>query len=189
MAKQILFDEEVRDALREGVDLLAEAVKVTLGPKGRTVALDRPFGEPMVIDDGVTIAGDLALADPCANMGAQLLKEAAIRTSEAAGDGATTAAVLAQALVDVGLHNLAAGANPMQLKQGIDQGTEALVAALRAAAIPVADTGALVQIATISATDEQIGRLVAEVFEKVGKEGAIAIEESRRRWGRIPTSK
>lgn len=181
MAKQILFDEEARDALKEGVDILSEAVKVTLGPKGRTVALDQPFGEPTVIDDGVTIARGLTLANPGANMGAQLLKEAAIRTSEAAGDGTTTATVLAQALVDIGLHNLEAGANPMQLKQGIDQGTEALVAALRAAAISVADKNAMVQIATVSATDDTIGHLIADVFEKVGKEGAIAVEESRGR--------
>lgn len=181
MAKQILFEEEARDALREGVDILSEAVKVTLGPKGRTVTLDRPSGEPIVIDDGVTIARELTLADPGANMGAQLLKEAAIRTSEAAGDGTTTATVLAQALVDIGLHNLEAGANPMQLKQGIDQGTDALVAALQCAAIPVADKNALIQIATVSSTDGTIGQLIADVLEKVGKEGAVAVEASRGR--------
>ena len=181
MVKQILFDEEARDALKEGVDTLAEVVKVTLGPKGRTVALGQPFGEPTIIDDGATIARDLVLADPCANMGAQLLKEAALRTSEVAGDGTTTATVLAQALVDFGLHLLSAGANPMQLKQGIDLGTDALVAALHAAAIPVADRNSLVQIATISSTDEQIGHLIAEAIEKVGREGAVTVEEARGR--------
>lgn len=181
MATQILFEEEARHALKEGMNIVSEAVKVTLGPKGRTVALSQPFGEPTVIDDGVTIAREIALEDPFANMGAQLLKEAALRTSEAAGDGTTTATVLAQELVTEGLKNLAAGANPMQLKQGIDLGTEALVTALRAAAIPVADKNALVQIATVSATDETIGHLIADVIDRVGKEGAIAIEESRGR--------
>jgi chaperonin GroEL len=128
MAKQLIFDEAAYHALKKGIDMLAEAVKVTLGPKGRNVALDKKFGAPTVINDGVTIAKEIALENPFENMGAQLLKEAATRTNDVAGDGTTTATVLAQAIVNEGLKNLAAGANPMQLKQGIDKGTEALVA-------------------------------------------------------------
>jgi chaperonin GroEL len=179
MAKQILFDEEARRALKRGIDTLAEAVKVTLGPKGRNVALDKRFGAPTVINDGVTIAREIALEDPFENMGAQLLKEAATRTNDVAGDGTTTATVLAQAIVSEGLKNLAAGANPMQLKQGIEKGTEAVVECLRSQAIPVVDRREIEQIASISATDETIGRLIAEVMDRVGKEGVITVEESR----------
>src|SRR5258708_35797557 len=181
MAKQLVFDDDARRSLKKGIDLMAEAVKATLGPKGRNVAVDKKFGSTTVTHDGVTVAKEISLEQPFENMGAQLLKEAATRTSEVAGDGTTTATGLAQALVTEGLKNLAAGANPMQLKQGIDQGTEALVAALRLGAIPVVDKQAMVQIATVSATDVTIGRLIADVIDKVGKEGAIAIEESRRR--------
>ena len=137
MAKQILFDEDARHALKRGVDILAQAVKVTLGPKGRNVGLDKKYGAPTVINDGVTIAKEIELQDPFENMGAQLLKEAATRTNDVAGDGTTTATVLAQSIVSEGLKNVAAGANPMQLKQGIDKGTEAIVAYIRTEAIPV----------------------------------------------------
>jgi chaperonin GroEL len=179
MAKQILFDEEARHCLKKGIDTLSEAVKVTLGPKGRNVALDKKFGAPTVINDGVTIAKEIALENPFENMGAQLLKEAASRTNDVAGDGTTTATVLAQAIVNEGLKNLAAGANPMQLKLGIDKGTEAVVASIRAEAIPVAGKKEIAQIASISAADETIGQLIAEVMDKVGKDGVITVEESR----------
>lgn len=179
MAKQILFDEEARHALKRGIDTLAEAVKVTLGPKGRNVALDKKFGAPTVINDGVTIAKEIALEDPFENMGAQLLKEAATRTNDVARDGITTATMLAQAIVSEGLKNLAAGANPVQLKQGIEKGTEAVVECIRSQAIPVADRREIEQIASISAADETIGRLIAEVMDRVGKEGVITVEESR----------
>ena len=179
MAKQILFDEDARHALKRGVDILAQAVKVTLGPKGRNVGLDKKYGAPTVINDGVTIAKEIELQDPFENMGAQLLKEAATRTNDVAGDGTTTATVLAQSIVSEGLKNLAAGANPMQLKQGIDKGTEAIVAYIRTEAIPVESKKEIAQIASISASDETIGQLIAEVMDKVGKEGVITVEESR----------
>src|SRR5437660_9647167 len=137
MAKQLVFDEQARRSLKKGIDMLAEAVKVTLGPKGRNVALDKKFGAPTVTHDGVTVAKEIQLEEPFENMGAQLLKEAATKTNDVAGDGTTTATVLAQSVVNEGLKNLAAGANPMQLKHGIDKGTEAVVAYIRQQAIPV----------------------------------------------------
>jgi chaperonin GroEL len=161
MAKQLIFDEEARHALKQGVDLLAGVVKITLGPKGRNVAFDKQFGAPTVINDGVTIAKEITLENPFENMGAQLLKEAATRTNDVAGDGTTTATVLAQAIVTEGLRNLAAGANPMQLKQGIDKGTEALVTSIRSEAIPVESRKEIAQIAAISAADETVGELIA----------------------------
>ncbi len=179
MAKQLVFDEEARRALKRGIDILAGAVKTTLGPKGRNVALDKKFGAPSVTHDGVTVAKEIQLEDPFENMGAQLLKEAATKTNDVAGDGTTTATVLAQAIVNEGLKNLAAGANPMQLKYGIDRGTEAVVAYLRKSAIPVDGQKEIAQIATVSAADEQIGQLIAEVMDRVGKDGVITVEESR----------
>jgi chaperonin GroEL len=179
MAKQILFDEEARRSLKKGIDILADAVKSTLGPKGRNVALDKKFGAPSVTHDGVTVAKEIQLEDPFENMGAQLLKEAATKTNDVAGDGTTTATVLAQAIVTEGLKNLAAGANPMQLKQGIDKGTEAVVEYIRKLAVPVEGKKEIAQIASISAADEQIGNLIAEVMERVGKDGVITVEESR----------
>jgi len=179
MAKQLVFDEEARRALKRGIDILAGAVKSTLGPKGRNVALDKKFGAPSITHDGVTVAKEIQLEDPFENMGAQLLKEAATKTNDVAGDGTTTATVLAQAIVNEGLKNLAAGANPMQLKQGIDRGTEAVVAYLRKSAIPVEGQKEIAQIATVSAADEQIGHLIAEVMDRVGKDGVITVEESR----------
>jgi len=179
MAKQVVFNDEARRALKRGIDTLASAVKTTLGPKGRNVALDKKFGAPSVTHDGVTVAKEIELEDPWENMGAQLLKEAATRTNDIAGDGTTTATVLAQAIVTEGLKNLAAGANPMQLKYGIDKGTEAIVSYLRQLAIPVEGKKEIAQIASISAADEQIGELIADVMDKVGKDGVITVEESR----------
>jgi chaperonin GroEL len=179
MAKQIIFDEEARRSLKKGIDILAVAVKTTLGPKGRNVALDKKFGAPSVTHDGVTVAKEISLEDPFENMGAQLLKEAATKTNDVAGDGTTTATVLAQAIVNEGLKNLAAGANPMQLKHGIDKGTEAVVEFIRNLAIPVDSKKEIAQIASISAADETIGDLIAEVMDKVGKDGVITVEESR----------
>src|SRR5438552_8796688 len=179
MAKQLVFDEDARRSLKKGIDILAEAVKSTLGPKGRNVALDKKFGAPSVTHDGVTVAKEISLENPFENMGAQLLKEAATRTNDVAGDGTTTATVLAQAIVNEGLKNLAAGANPMQLKQGIDKGTDAVVEYIRQLAIPVEDKKEIAQIAAISAADEQIGNLIAEVMDRVGKDGVITVEESR----------
>jgi len=179
MAKQLLFEDEARRSLKKGIDILAEAVKKTLGPKGRNVALDKKFGAPTVTHDGVTVAKEIQLEDPFENMGAQLLKEAATRTNDVAGDGTTTATVLAQAVVMEGLKNLAAGANPMQLKYGIDKGTEAVVEYIRSIAIPVESKKEIAQIASISAADEQIGNLIADVMDRVGKDGVITVEASR----------
>ncbi len=179
MAKQLVFDEEARRSLKKGIDILAGAVKTTLGPKGRNVALDKKFGAPTVTHDGVTVAKEIQLEDPFENMGAQLLKEAATKTNDVAGDGTTTATVLAQAIVNEGLKNLAAGANPMQLKFGIDRGAEAIVDYLRSVAIPVEGKKEIAQIAAISAADEQIGNLIADVMDRVGKDGVITVEASR----------
>jgi chaperonin GroEL len=179
MAKQLVFDDDARRSLKKGIDLMAEAVKATLGPKGRNVALDKKFGSPTVTHDGVTVAKEISLEQPFENMGAQLLKEAATRTNDVAGDGTTTATVLAQAIVTEGLKNLAAGANPMQLKQGIDKGTEAVVEYIRSEAIPVEGKKEIAQVASISAADDAIGQLIAEVMDKVGKDGVITVEESR----------
>jgi chaperonin GroEL len=179
MAKQLVFDEQARRSLKKGIDTLASAVKTTLGPKGRNVALDKKFGAPTVTHDGVTVAKEISLEDPFENMGAQLLKEAATKTNDVAGDGTTTATVLAQAIVNEGLKNLAAGANPMQLRQGIDKGVQAVVEYIRANATPVEGKKEIAQIATVSAADPQIGTLIADVMERVGKDGVITVEESK----------
>jgi chaperonin GroEL len=179
MAKQLVFDEQARRSLKKGIDVLAGAVKTTLGPKGRNVALDKKFGAPTVTHDGVTVAKEIQLEDPFENMGAQLLKEAATKTNDVAGDGTTTATVLAQAIVNEGLRNLAAGANPMQLRAGIEKATAAVVDYIKALSIPVEDRKEIAQIAAISAADEQIGDLIADVMEHVGKDGVITVEESR----------
>jgi chaperonin GroEL len=179
MAKQLEFDEQARRSLKRGIDTLASAVKTTLGPKGRNVALDKKFGAPTVTHDGVTVAKEITLEDPFENMGAQLLKEAATKTNDVAGDGTTTATVLAQAIVNEGLRNLAAGANPMQLRQGIEQGVRAVVAYINESSTPVEGKKEIAQIATVSAADPQIGDLIAEVMERVGKDGVITVEESR----------
>lgn len=179
MAKQILFESEARRNIKIGVDMLANAVKTTLGPKGRNVALDKKWGTPTITHDGVTVAKEIELKDPFQNMGAQLLKEAATRTNDITGDGTTTATVLAQAIVNEGLRNVVAGANPMQLKWGIEAGRDAVVKALRTMAIPVAGKQKIAQVASISAADPQIGALIAEVMDKVGKDGVITVEESK----------
>jgi chaperonin GroEL len=179
MAKLITYDEEARAAMKRGMDALADAVKTTLGPKGRNVALDKKYGSPTVTHDGVTVARDIELNDPFENMGAQLLKEAATKTEDVAGDGTTTATVLAQAIVTEGLKNVASGANPMQIKLGIDKAAETVAQAIKAAAQPVKGRDEIAQVATVSAADPEIGDLIAEVMDKVGKDGVITVEESK----------
>ena len=179
MAKLIAYDEEARRSLKKGIDALADAVKTTLGPKGRNVALDKKFGAPTVTHDGVTVARDIELEDPFENMGAQLLKEAATKTEDVAGDGTTTATVLAQAIVNDGLKNVAAGANPMQMKIGIEKAAAAVAEAVKQAAKPVRGHDEVAQVATVSAADPEIGNLIAEVMDKVGKDGVITVEESK----------
>jgi chaperonin GroEL len=179
VAKVIEFNETARGSLKEGVDTLANAVKTTLGPKGRNVALDKKYGAPTVTHDGVTVAKEIELDDQFANMGAQLLKQAATKTNDVAGDGTTTATVLAQAIVREGMRNVAAGANAMLLKRGIDLASDALIAEIQAKATPVKGKEEIAQVATISAADPAIGDLIAEVMEKVGKDGVITVEESK----------
>ncbi len=179
MAKLISYNEEARTSLKIGIDALADAVSTTLGPKGRNVALDKKYGAPTVTHDGVTVARDIELADPFENMGAQLLKEAATKTEDVAGDGTTTATVLAQAIVTEGLKNVAAGANPMQMKIGIDAAEAALSEAIRKASVPVKGHDEIAQVAAISAADKEIGDLIADVFDKTGKDGVITVEESK----------
>jgi len=180
MAKQMLFDEAARHALKNGVDALADAVKITLGPRGRNVVLEKKFGSPTITNDGVTIAKDIELEDPFENIGAQLAKEIASKTNDIAGDGTTTATVLGQAIVTEGLKNVAAGANPMALKRGIEQAAEVVVAAIKKSAISVTKREQMAQVAAISANnDNEIGELIAEVMEKVGKDGVITVEESK----------
>lgn len=179
MAKQMIFEDDARRKLKTGVDALANAVKTTLGPKGRNVALDKKWGAPTVTHDGVTVAKDIELEDPFENMGAQLLKEAATKTNDAAGDGTTTATVLAQSIVNEGLKNLVAGANAMLLKQGIETAAAKVVEAIRQSAIEVSGKKDIAQVATISAADPEIGNLIAEVMDKVGKDGVITVEESK----------
>ena len=179
MAKQILFDEEVRHSLKKGIDTLADAVKVTLGPKGHCVALDKKWGAPTVIDDGVTIAKDIELPDPFENMGAQLVKEAATKTNDACGDGTTTSTVLAHAMITEGFKNVAAGADAMALKKGIEKATKAIVDELKRVSTEVKGKEQIAQVATITAVDREIGDLIAEVMEKVGKDGVITVEESK----------
>jgi chaperonin GroEL len=180
MAKQLLFDQEARQALKNGIDALADAVKITLGPKGRNVVLDKKFGAPTITNDGVTIAKDVELEDPFENIGAQLAKEVASKTNDIAGDGTTTATVLAQAIVQEGLKNVAAGANPMALKRGLESASESIIDALKKNSTPVTTRQQMAQVASISANnDEAIGSLIGEVMEKVGKDGVITVEESK----------
>jgi chaperonin GroEL len=179
MAKQLAFKEDARRRLKVGVDTLADAVKTTLGPKGRNVALDKKWGAPTVTHDGVTVAKEIELKDPYENMGAQLLKEAATKTNDVAGDGTTTATVLAQAIVTEGLKNVAAGANPMLLKRGIEIAADRASKAIREIAIPVKGKEDIAHVASISAADEEIGNLIADVMDKVGKDGVITVEESK----------
>jgi chaperonin GroEL len=179
MAKQIIFGEEARQALKKGVDALANSVRVTLGPKGHPVALDKKWGAPTVIDDGVTIAKEIELPDPFENMGAQLVKEAASKTNDACGDGTTTSTVLASTIINEGFKNIAAGAEPISLKRGIEKATSAILDELARVSTPVKGKEQIVQVATITAKDTEIGNLIADVMEKVGKDGVITIEESK----------
>ena len=179
MAKEILFNEEARRALGREVDQLANAVKVTLGPKGRNVVLDKKFGSPTITNDGVTIARDIELPDPFENMGAQLVKEVATKTNDGAGDGTTTATVLAQAMIQEGMRNVAAGANPMILKKGIETAVKTLVEEIKKRSIKVSGKAEIAQVASVSAADEEIGGLIAEAMEKVGNDGVITVEESK----------
>lgn len=180
MAKQFKYGDDARKALEAGVDALANTVKITLGPKGRNVVLDRPYGSPLVTNDGVTIAKDVVLSDPFENMGAQIIREVATKTNDVAGDGTTTASVLAQAIVKEGLKNVAAGANPMVLKRGIMYATEQAVEELKKISKDVEDKTAIAQVASISAGDETIGQLISDAMEKVGKDGVITIEEGKQ---------
>ncbi len=180
MAKQIVFDTEARAALKRGVDALADAVKVTLGPKGRNVIIEKSYGAPTVTKDGVTVAKEVQLEDKLENVGAQMVREVASKTSDVAGDGTTTATVLAQAIVTAGLKNVTAGGNPMDLKRGVERATASVVGALRSLSREIAGKGEIAQVASISAnSDTEIGDLIAEAFEKVGKDGVITVEEAK----------
>ena len=179
MAKEILFDEEARRALSRGVDALANAVKVTLGPKGRNVVLEKKYGAPSITNDGVTIARDIELEDHFENMGAQLVKEVATKTNDVAGDGTTTATLLAQAIVREGLKNVVAGANPMIIKKGIEAAVAKLVDEIKNRAQKVEGKEAISQVAAISSGDVEIGQLIADAMEKVGNDGVITVEESK----------
>ncbi|HEX8432590.1 MAG TPA: chaperonin GroEL, partial [Longimicrobium sp.] len=179
-AKELVFSTDARAALKKGVDQLAEAVKVTLGPKGRNVVIDRKFGSPLITKDGVTVAKEVELENPIENMGAQMVKEVATKTSDLAGDGTTTATVLAQAIFREGLKNVTAGANPMSLKRGIDKAVEQVVAQLKSMSVETAGKKEIAQVGTISAnSDEEIGNLIADAMEKVGKDGVITVEEAK----------
>jgi chaperonin GroEL len=179
MPKQILFDEQARRALERGVNAVADAVKVTLGPKGRNVVLEKKFGAPQIINDGVTIAKEIELEDPVENTGAQLVKEVATKTNDVAGDGTTTSTVLAQAMIREGLKNVAAGANGMAIRGGIHKAVDVATAEIKKLSKPVEGRAAITQVATISAQDDEIGNLIAEAMEKVGKDGVITVEESK----------
>ena len=179
MAKDIKFKEEARTGLLKGIDTLADTVKVTLGPKGRNVILDKEYGAPVITNDGVTIARDITCEDRFEDMGAQLLKEVATKTNDVAGDGTTTATLLAQAIIHEGIKNLAAGANPMVLRKGVNKAVEVVVEGLKDYSVPVENKEAIAQVAAISAADEEIGQLIAEAMEKVGKDGVITVEESK----------
>jgi len=179
MAKQIIFGEEARRTLKKGIDTLTDAVKVTLGPKGHAVALDKKWGAPQVVDDGVTIVKEIELPDPFENMGAQLVKEAAIKTNDAVGDGTTTSTVLAHAIISGGFKNIAAGADNMALKRGIEKATRAIIMDLKKQSTQVKGKEQIAQVGTITARDKEIGNLIADVMEKVGKDGVITVEESK----------
>lgn len=179
MAKQLLYGEEARKAIEKGINALANTVKITLGPKGRNVVLDKKYGTPLITNDGVTIAKDIELEDPFENMGAQLVKEVATKTNDTAGDGTTTATVLAQAIIREGLKNLAAGANPMILKSGIEKATNKAVEGLKELSSPITSKNAIAQVASISAGDPKVGEMISEAMEKVGKDGVITVEDSK----------
>ena len=179
MAKEIKYGVDARKALEAGVNQLADTVRVTLGPKGRNVVLDKSFGAPLITNDGVTIAKEIELADPFENMGAQLVKEVATKTNDVAGDGTTTATVLAQAMINEGMKNLAAGANPIVLRKGMKKATEAAVECIKEMSKPIEGKDQIARVAAISASDDEVGEMVATVMEKVTKDGVITIEESK----------
>ena len=179
MAKQFKYNDDARKALENGVNILANTVKITLGPKGRNVVLEKKFSPPLITNDGVTIAKEIVLEDPFENMGASLIREVSIKTNDVAGDGTTTAAVLAQAIVREGLKNLAAGANPIILKKGIMRITEEAVCALKEISKPIENKKSIAQVASISAGDEAVGELIANAMEKVGKDGVITVDEGK----------
>ncbi|MBO6093010.1 MAG: chaperonin GroEL, partial [Oscillospiraceae bacterium] len=179
MAKKIIYGEEARKAIERGVNQLADTVKITLGPKGRNVVLDKKFGTPLITNDGVTIAKEIELEDAFENMGAQLIKEVSTKTNDVAGDGTTTATVLAQSMIAEGLKNLAAGANPMVMKKGIQKAAAEAVEAMKKISQPVSGTGDISRVGTISSGDEEIGKLIADAMEKVSHNGVITIEESK----------
>src|SRR5258708_7631352 len=178
MAKMLQFDEDARRKLERGVNALADAVKVTIGPRGRNVVISKSFGAPTITNDGVTIAREVELDDPYENLGAQLAKEVATKTNDIAGDGTTTATVLAQALIREGLRNVAAGANPMSLKRGIDKAVGAAVASIKSQAKEIDDKSEIAQVATISAADPNVGQILADAIDRVGKDGTVTVEES-----------
>ena len=179
MAKKVLYNEEARAALLKGVDQLANAVRITLGPKGRNVVLDKKFGAPNIVNDGVSIAREIELKDPFENMGAQLVKEVATKTNDVAGDGTTTATLLAQSMIHEGMRNVAAGANPMVLKKGIEKAVKVLVEEIKKKSVPVDTKESIAQVASISSADETIGGLIADAMEKVGNDGVITVEDSK----------
>ena len=179
MAKQIIYGEEARKALQAGIDKLADTVKITLGPKGRNVVLDKKYGSPLITNDGVTIAKEIELEDAFENMGAQLIKEVSIKTNDVAGDGTTTATLLAQALVREGMKNVAAGANPMVVKKGIKSAVDAAIAAVKENSSPVTTSEDIARIATISSADSAVGELIAEAMAVVSTDGVITVEESK----------
>ena len=179
MAKKVKYGEDARRSLEAGVNAVANAVKITLGPKGRNVVLDKKYGAPLVTNDGVTIAKDIELEDSFENMGAQLVKEVSIKTNDVAGDGTTTACLLAQAIIREGLKNVAAGANPMVLKKGIAKATAAVVEALKENSQPISDEKSISHVASNSAGDEEVGRIISEAMHTVGKDGVISLDESK----------
>ena len=179
MAKEIKFSEEARRAMLRGVDALADAVKVTLGPKGRNVVLEKKFGSPLITNDGVTIAKEIELEDAFENMGAKFVAEVASKTNDVAGDGTTTATVLAQAMIREGLKNVTAGANPMGIRKGIEKAVATAVEELKAISKPIENKESIAQVAAISSADEEVGQLIAEAMERVGNDGVITIEESK----------
>ena len=179
MAKQFKYGEDARRALERGVNTLADTVKITVGPKGRNVVLERKYGAPLITNDGVTIAKEIEVEDPFENMGAQLVREVATKTNDVAGDGTTTATILAQAMVREGLKNVAAGANPMMVKYGIEKAVDICVDELKAISKPIQGKQSIAQVASISAADEKIGELISEAMEKVGNDGVITVEESK----------
>ena len=179
MSKQIFFSEEARKKLKSGADKLANAVKITLGPRGRNVVLDKGFGAPTITNDGVTIAKEIELEDKTENLGAEIVKEVAEKTNDLAGDGTTTAVLLAQAIIAEGLKNVSAGANPLAIKRGIETGTQAVIKKLKEMAKPITNRQEIAQVATISAESSEMGNLIAEVMEEIGKDGVVTVEESK----------